>query len=508
MCGIAGGTFDGFRDEDVVVVEALAEATLQRGSDGFGIVVSNGDFCWEYRTVSGVDWYAVRAGLHELVGAEGKVHVVMCARAQPLPEADSAIEVLQPYMNESKRFALVHNGTISNDRELWKEMGQAEDVHPGIDTMVVSDLLEQHARIPTEQLVGGYAFAYIDRLKDRVELVKNIKTLWVSRVPADNTFLFASEPEWLAAVVGAVALGTPTLERLPAFTHWNNEDGMRKVEAATWSSTPDLDAQKAVIVTSGGIDSVTAAYIAQRVHGMEIVLLNFPHGQRAEHAEWAAVQSCAKDLDVEAVKMDMHWMGELGCSPLTNTDIELPLGMLSAESTLCWTPGRNMTMISAAAAYAEAWGAKWVYYGNNMEEEATAYGDNDLDFVYLYNMLLEYGTLKGVQIKRALCRLMKPEILQVGKHLGVPYGLTWSCDEGRSVPAVALRHDGSDTRELFVPCGRCGCCTTRRYAFRRAGIEDEQSYVFDLVDTYPWYTGDASKDAKKYYVPELLERVS
>lgn len=254
-----------------------------------------------------------------------------------------------------------------------------------------------------------------------------------------------------------------------------------KVETATinrqfWSSTPDLNDNKAVIVVSGGIDSVTAAHIAQKVHGKQIELVNFNYGQRSAEKEWGAVQLAASQLSCKSQCIDLTLLGKWGMSPLTDRSIELPLGKRSVESTLCWTPGRNMLMIAYSAAYAEAIGAKWLYYGNNMEEEATGYSDNDLEFIYLFNDLLKYGTLKGVQIKRALGRLMKKEILQVGDYLGVDYAKTWSCDEG-----------------FDLPCGVCGCCTTRQNAFRRAGLEDEQTYMEKLKDRYNWERSDPTE---------------
>jgi 7-cyano-7-deazaguanine synthase len=157
-----------------------------------------------------------------------------------------------------------------------------------------------------------------------------------------------------------------------------------------------------------------------------------------------------------------------------------------------------MAMVAAAASVAEGIGAKWLYYGNNMEEEATAYGDNDLDFIHYFNKVLQYGTLKGVQIKRALARLMKPEIIALGTALNVPYDLTWSCDEGFTVDGEFYN---SNPRVNFVACGRCGCCTTRRHAFKRAGIPDPQNYKYELPDIYPW------EGSKEYDLDKLAKLV-
>lgn len=520
MCGIAGGQFESLTEMEAAHLVVLAKSTQARGRDGFGMFVrasprhpSDKADTLRYADVD-PSWAAVAQALRAFVGR--RVTVLMSSRAQPLPEADAiSSSRLQPYVG--KRFALVHNGTISNDRELWEEMRAQPELghaplgeHPGIDTIVVAELIERHRSIPTDRLVGGYAFAYVDTVDGTLTLVKNVKTLWVSSGPRHTAF--ASEPWMLTDTFGGGPLQEPRLERLPQFTRWSPGGTPRKIQVKHWSSTPDLDEGKAVVVTSGGVDSITAAYVAAKIHGMEVTLVNVAHGQMAEQPEAYAVERIAEVEGWGYRTLDLKWLGALGNSPLTDPSLELPLGMQSAESTLCWTPGRNMVMVTACAAIAEAIGAKWLYYGNNMEEEATAYGDNDLDFVHLMNDALDYGTLKGVQIKRALARLMKPEILVVGNDLGVPYEWTWSCDRGMRVSEALLADpaylheqgfvDSSDVPTApFIPCGECGCCTTRRYAFKRAGLEDEQVYARPLRDTYPW------TEAKEYDVVSLKERL-
>ena len=445
MCGIFGAaafTKEGKKEIDGRL-PTLLETSSYRGRDGTGY------HAWEWGYVGS-------------------------SRAQPMPEAD---EVSIPAKRDN--LTMVFNGTISNDKELMEEYDLGTE---DVDTMTVLNLWLQQGYKSCENLVGGYAFGVYDNDGDVLTIAKNFKTLWY--VKTDDYFVFASEKDFLIkkGMESSFELEYPRM--FPRNTAMNIlSDGEYSTDSLTrkfWAHTPELDEEKAVIVTSGGIDSVTAGYIAQRIHKKDIVLLNFDYGQRAAKPEWKAVQWCASDLGVESVCVDLTRLGEWGSSPLTDRNIELPLGMQSVESTLCWTPGRNMLMVAYGAAYAEAIGAKWLYYGNNMEEEATGYSDNDLEFVNVFNDLLEYGTLKGVQIKRALGRIMKPEILHIGNYLKVPYDKTWSCDEG-----------------FEKPCGICGCCTTRQYAFKRAGLEDKQEYLEMVRDVYPW------KDAKEYDVEKL-----
>ncbi|MCJ7608226.1 7-cyano-7-deazaguanine synthase, partial [Candidatus Bathyarchaeota archaeon] len=62
-------------------------------------------------------------------------------------------------------------------------------------------------------------------------------------------------------------------------------------------------------------------------------------------------------------------------------------------------------------------------------------------------------------IEAPLLYLTKADIVGLGKRLGAPLHLTWSCYEG-GVKA----------------CGRCDSCLLRLRGFREAGYEDEIVY--------------------------------
>jgi 7-cyano-7-deazaguanine synthase len=518
MCGIVGGVIEEYTPRIAKSVVELARSARARGVDGFGLVAYHGGDGASYR-FNGDEPEEMGSEIERIFHEFGTsdtptpIFFLACARAQPLPEADSTALNMQPYIGE--RFILVHNGTISNDRELWDEIAPGEP-HPGIDTMVISRLFDEQAKaggpnftvrdLDTSMIAGGFAFGVIDMKPPgdaprwhQLAVLRNIKTLWWSAVHYQGVF-FASEPEWLeSSFKSARHKSNATLFEQEPYTMLSMDSGFRLMPKSLTSkvlgSTPELRDNLCVVLTSGGIDSITAAYVAAKIHGRTPILVTVPHGQLASGAECAAVHAIAAREGWQVVEVDLSWLGRLGNSPLTDPSIELPMGMRSVESTLCWTPARNLVMISAAASVAEAHGARWIYYGNNMEEEATGYGDNDLSFVIGLNHVLRLGTLRGVGIKRALARLMKPEILKIGEELGVPYDLTWSCDQ-------ALVRSWGEGREAYMPCGRCGCCTTRRYAFKRAGMEDPQVYASPVDDVYPW------TDAKTYDMASLRARVA
>jgi 7-cyano-7-deazaguanine synthase len=469
MCGISGGIF--IKGDKLLFnknIEQLFKKNKLRGADGFG-----------YSTLINNKIYEVKNDNDLTIGSI----FISVSRAQPLPEVDSS-ESCPPFTLAN--LSIVHNGTISNDKELNKEYNlNLKD--NSIDTEIILHLINKIGYKKTcENLVGGFAIGMINSIKKELIIIRNFKTLYIAK--SKEGIYFASEKEWLTNILKYKLLGDIIIEEVPFNSIIRiNKKGkiiIEKFNKKIWSSLPQKDNNKAVIVTSGGIDSITSAYIAKYLHKKEIVLLNIDYGQRSSEKEKQAVEYFGDILKAKVFHYKLKDLGNLGASPLTDKAIELPLGMRSVESTLCWTPARNLLFIAYASSVAEATGCGYIYYGNNLEEEATGYSDNDLSFIDSYNHLLNLGTLQGVVIHRALARIMKPEILVLGKYLNVDYSKTWSCDEG-----------------FDLPCGICGCCTTRRYAFKRSGLIDEQKYLNELRDIYPWV------NSKKYNLNNIIKRV-
>ena len=62
---------------------------------------------------------------------------------------------------------------------------------------------------------------------------------------------------------------------------------------------------------------------------------------------------------------------------------------------------------------------------------------------------------KKIEIKVPLLNKTKAEIVELGKSLGVPFELTWSCYKGGE-----------------YPCLRCDACRLRARGFKKAGLID------------------------------------
>ncbi len=224
--------------------------------------------------------------------------------------------------------------------------------------------------------------------------------------------------------------------------------------------------KKAVVLSSGGIDSSTAMAVA-RDEGYEIYSLSFRYGQR--HAvELVAASRVAKAMGAkEHLVMEID-LGVFGGSALT-ADIDVPKGGKAADSAeipVTYVPARNTIFLSYALAWAEVLEAFDIFIGVTAVDYS-GYPDCRPEFIEAFEKMANLATKAGVEGKRIrirapLINLSKADIIKLGLRLGVDYSLTHSCYD----PAP----DGA-------ACGECDTCLLRLKGFREAGMDDPARYT-------------------------------
>ena len=107
---------------------------------------------------------------------------------------------------------------------------------------------------------------------------------------------------------------------------------------------------KAVILLSGGLDSVTTLAIA-RQQGYECHALSFDYGQR-HRAELDAVERILKHFETSSHKVIHLDLDQIGGSALTDMDIEVPT-LPSSGIPVTYVPARNTIFLSLALGWAE-----------------------------------------------------------------------------------------------------------------------------------------------------------
>ena len=120
----------------------------------------------------------------------------------------------------------------------------------------------------------------------------------------------------------------------------------------------------AIALLSGGLDSATAAALAQEAGG-RVIGLSFDYGQR-HRRELQAATAIAEALNLEEHHTISVNLASWGGSSLTDGAQDLPVnGLKDGVIPSTYVPGRNTVFISIGLSLAEARGADRLVLGVN-----------------------------------------------------------------------------------------------------------------------------------------------
>ena len=219
---------------------------------------------------------------------------------------------------------------------------------------------------------------------------------------------------------------------------------------------------KAVVLLSGGLDSMVTAAIA-REQGYSVLALTVDYGQRHKVELEAAARIAAELADDHAVlKMDLT---RFGGSALTD-DIDVPKSGVGADIPVTYVPARNTVLLSLALAWAEAAGARDLFIGVNALDYS-GYPDCRPEFIEAFARLANLATKAGVEgeafkIHAPLQAMTKADIAREANRLGLDAGMSHSC---------------YDPTEDGRACGLCDACRLRAKGFAEAGLPDPTVYA-------------------------------
>ncbi|MBF0175940.1 MAG: 7-cyano-7-deazaguanine synthase QueC [Magnetococcales bacterium] len=221
--------------------------------------------------------------------------------------------------------------------------------------------------------------------------------------------------------------------------------------------------KKAVVLFSGGLDSTTCLFAAQK-GGYAVHALTLRYGQR-HLGEVGAAQDVAARLPVQQhLVLDVN-LGAMGGSALTSQALTVPKNGLQADIPITYVPARNTIFLSLALGWAETLEARDIFIGVNAVDYS-GYPDCRPEFIVAFERLANLATRAGVhgttyRIHTPLLHLSKVAIIRQGLALGVDFARTRSCydpdAEGRG-------------------CRLCDACRIRLTAFQEAGIPDPAPY--------------------------------
>ena len=219
---------------------------------------------------------------------------------------------------------------------------------------------------------------------------------------------------------------------------------------------------KAVVLLSGGLDSMVCAALAREA-GYEVLALTIDYHQR-HRVELEAARRIAADLADRHIVLPLD-LTEFGGSALTS-DIAVPKGGLEEGIPVTYVPARNTVFLSLALAWAEAAGAHDLFVGVNALDYS-GYPDCRPAFIEAFEALANKATRAGIEgegftIHAPLQHMTKADIAREAARLGLDAGLSHSCYD----PAP----DGG-------ACGLCDACRLRAKGFEEAGLADPTRYA-------------------------------
>ncbi len=219
---------------------------------------------------------------------------------------------------------------------------------------------------------------------------------------------------------------------------------------------PDPPARpSAIALLSGGLDSATAAALAQEA-GYRVIGLSFDYGQR-HRRELQAATAVAAALGLAEHHTIAVNLAAWGGSALTDSAIAIPsAGVQEGVIPSTYVPGRNTVFIALGLSLAEARGAERLVLGVNAVDYS-GYPDCRPDYLAAFQTLADLASRAGreghgARLWAPLVQWSKTEIVHQALRLGVPIAATWSCYSG-----------GAE------PCGVCDSCRIRDDALIAAG---------------------------------------
>lgn len=229
---------------------------------------------------------------------------------------------------------------------------------------------------------------------------------------------------------------------------------------------------KALVLSSGGVDSTTCIGVAIKKYGEEnVITASLYYGQKHEK-ELECAKKIADYYGVKHIEEDisnvMKYASNVcslvkGGEEIEHNSYEKQVKANDKGRVKTYVPFRNGLLLSIATAYADSLFPDEdveIYYGAHSDDNVgSAYADCSPEFAEAMDKAINIGTYGRISVERPLIYMSKAEVVNLGIILKVPYHLTWSCYEGRE-----------------KQCGECGTCIDRKKAFKENGVEDPVPY--------------------------------
>lgn len=211
-----------------------------------------------------------------------------------------------------------------------------------------------------------------------------------------------------------------------------------------------MNAEKAVVVFSGGQDSTTCLFWAKEKF-KEVIAVSFDYNQRHK-----LELECAKDIckkhNFEHHILDMNLLNQLAPNALTRTDIKVDKEAPKENLPNTFVDGRNLLFLTFAAIFAKQRSIKNIITGVS-QSDYSGYPDCRDVFIKSLNVTLNLSMDYQFDIHTPLMWIDKAQTWQLADDLGVVKIIkneTLTCYNG-------VIGDG---------CGNCPACHLREKGYQ------------------------------------------
>ena len=225
----------------------------------------------------------------------------------------------------------------------------------------------------------------------------------------------------------------------------------------------------AIILCSGGLDSVVLAHYlkkTEKIDNLKLVFLDY--GQKALDEELFCVKKVAEELNADLNIIDVKWLGKISTSFINKDSNE---NEIDSEELISWyVPCRNALFLLIGLSIAESEfiskNEKYdVYLGIKYEGELQ-FKDTTPEFLEQMNKTAEFCTQDGnYKFIAPFLNKDKEELIELAKELNIDLKNTYSCYIGKGFE-----------NEIPVHCGICSACKSRKKAFKFSNNEDVSVY--------------------------------
>lgn len=230
--------------------------------------------------------------------------------------------------------------------------------------------------------------------------------------------------------------------------------------------------KKAIILLSGGLDSIVSLALAKSENIDFSLALIFDYGQKSFEKEYEASQKIADFYKIEHKCIKLDWLKEItNTSLVSGTDVpDVDVNSLDdiqaskASMKSVWVPNRNGLFLNIAAAFADSFETDYIIIGANKEEAAT-FSDNSKQFINDMNKVLETSTNYDIKVLAPLIDMDKNEIVQKAIELNAPLEFINSCYNNTQ------KH-----------CGRCESCNRLKRALQNISWAGKKDLIEKLFE--------------------------